>query len=85
MQTYLRVHVVAVRVHNLGDANLGNFDGTRQAWTPVLIHHTLASKSSRPLLGENLRVTIENCTFADTFSASFQQSILLRMETKTGR
>jgi hypothetical protein len=38
----------------------------------------------RPLLYEDLRVTIEDCTFANAFSASFQQSVFLSMEAKTG-
>jgi hypothetical protein len=36
------------------------------------------------LLYEDSRVTIKNCIFADAFSASFQQSIFLGMEAKTG-
>lgn len=83
---YLLVHVIALRVHNLRDAHLGDFHGASQTGAANLVLSFLQDWGPGGYGNmRGVRVTVEYCAFPYTLPARFQQRVLLGVEAETCR
>jgi hypothetical protein len=76
------VDIVVNAENDFCDAHLADFDTARQAratWT-LLAKIVVTQESSQPI--SNIRVAVERCSVPDPVTPSFQQGILLGVETE---